>query len=508
MAEANYRRELCRALWEVNRVGEAIQHGLAAKSYFEAHPGYPELINTLVTLASCYVHTGDSNAAFALLGEAESIARSEDLRAEMAEVLIAYGASYGGLGQPEAALQFSLRAVDDYADVLSPGRLVVAIINVSMAMVELLRFEQAQPYVYRGMNLLVESPNELYYHALLSSQVVIRSQTLTIDEVLPLLEPIESFAVRTNRPYVLAGVYQNIGSVFLNRRMAQESLRFLEFAQQMSRERTLQHVRIKVGKLLARAYAELDRHEEAANQLALVIELMELNARSSLDGQVRSALNHQEAKVERAAKERAQQESLRSAQRLSNTSHEIRTPLNAILGLSWMLLETNLDPGQRQYVRHIQNAGESLLETVSTAFELTARESVNAEDGDATPLTAPLKILVVEDNPINQLVVQNILRKFSADYVANGAEAVAKVKAEDYDLIFMDYQMPIMDGCEATQEIRKMQTDRRTPIVAMTASVMDDDRKACFNAGMDGFLAKPLSKQKMMAAIRQYASVQ
>jgi CheY-like chemotaxis protein len=117
--------------------------------------------------------------------------------------------------------------------------------------------------------------------------------------------------------------------------------------------------------------------------------------------------------------------------------------------------------------------------------------------------------LVVEDNLINQLVVQNILRKFRVDYAANGREAVDKVHVNAYDLIFMDCQMPVMDGCEATMAIRDFERSigRSSRIVAMTASVRESDREACFKSGMDGFLAKPLTKDKVMDAIRRFTSV-
>jgi CheY-like chemotaxis protein len=161
-----------------------------------------------------------------------------------------------------------------------------------------------------------------------------------------------------------------------------------------------------------------------------------------------------------------------------------------------------LSDHQLDCVRHIQTSGEALLDVISNVLDLSAKDSVNAEDGRSAIVGVPLKILVVEDNPINQLVVQNILRKFDADYVVNGAEALQKVQDEQYDLVFMDFQMPVMDGCEATVEIRKL--GHKLPIVAMTASVMDADRQACFDAGMDGFLAKPLSKDKVMAAIRRF----
>jgi polar amino acid transport system substrate-binding protein len=110
------------------------------------------------------------------------------------------------------------------------------------------------------------------------------------------------------------------------------------------------------------------------------------------------------------------------------------------------------------------------------------------------------RILVAEDNPVNQKVTLLQLRSlgYAADLVTNGREAVEAVRRKAYALILMDAQMPEMDGMEATRRIRKAQTagDRSVPaelrIVAMTANAMAGDREACIESGMDDYLAKPV----------------
>lgn len=120
----------------------------------------------------------------------------------------------------------------------------------------------------------------------------------------------------------------------------------------------------------------------------------------------------------------------------------------------------------------------------------------------------PLRVLLVEDNRVNQKVAMRILSKlgYNADIAANGLEAVEALKFAPYDLIFMDMQMPEMDGVAATIEIRKMEHlhHKRPVIIAMTANAMQEDRDRCIAAGMDDYLAKPIQKAKVGASIQKW----
>ncbi len=118
-----------------------------------------------------------------------------------------------------------------------------------------------------------------------------------------------------------------------------------------------------------------------------------------------------------------------------------------------------------------------------------------------------VRILLAEDNAINQLVALKMLGKmgYRADVVANGKEALSALKKSPYDLILMDCQMQEMDGFEATRRIRKMEdASSHVPIIAMTALAMKGDREKCLEAGMDDYLSKPINPEELATALHQW----
>ncbi len=118
-----------------------------------------------------------------------------------------------------------------------------------------------------------------------------------------------------------------------------------------------------------------------------------------------------------------------------------------------------------------------------------------------------VRILVAEDNPMNQKLAVTLLKKagYGVDAVENGGMATEALKRKDYDLILMDVQMPEMDGFEATRVIRKREGEKRhTPIIAMTAHAMKGDQERCLKAGMDDYVPKPIEPQKLFNTIEKY----
>ncbi len=164
-------------------------------------------------------------------------------------------------------------------------------------------------------------------------------------------------------------------------------------------------------------------------------------------------------------------------------------------------------------------AARLMMAPEALAPGLAGDAPIETPDQVETPSIAPsqsLSILVAEDNEINALLMRSLLTRLGHQAVitTNGEEALeswlaAKSAGAPYDLVLMDIQMPQLDGIETTKRIRSLeagQPGRQTPILALTANTLVEDRYACFEAGMDGFLIKPLDREKLADALAGLAA--
>ena len=152
---------------------------------------------------------------------------------------------------------------------------------------------------------------------------------------------------------------------------------------------------------------------------------------------------------------------------------------------------------------------DAILVAVGGVSKPETAVDANAQ-GETAESGVPLRVLLAEDNVINRAVVTGILERggHSLTHAADGGEAVAAAARGEFDLIFMDVQMPEMDGFEATHRIRRAEQvqGRHTMIVAMTAHAMTGDRERCLAAGMDDYLSKPLQKSAVLAVLARVSA--
>ena len=147
-------------------------------------------------------------------------------------------------------------------------------------------------------------------------------------------------------------------------------------------------------------------------------------------------------------------------------------------------------------INDLRNKGKSALQ------ELQVKQVLSVEFARQYPM----RILVAEDNPVNQKLTERVLSKlgYKAEIAVNGQEALKAVKKNQYDVILMDVQMPEMDGLEATRQIRQQMTIQPI-IIAMTANAIQGDREECLEAGMDDYISKPVILEVLVSTLEKWA---
>lgn len=153
---------------------------------------------------------------------------------------------------------------------------------------------------------------------------------------------------------------------------------------------------------------------------------------------------------------------------------------------------------------------DSIAKVLTKNVQVTQSNTKSMKLDNDLATKIPLKILLAEDNIINQKIANRILQKmgYQSDLVANGLEVIDALKRQHYDLVFMDVQMPEMDGLEATRKIISIwpQEKSRPKIIAMTANAMEGDKEICIEAGMDDYISKPIAVEEVQDAIKRWGS--
>ena len=252
---------------------------------------------------------------------------------------------------------------------------------------------------------------------------------------------------------------------------------------------------------------------------------------------------------------------------VSNISHEIRTPMNSIVGITEVMLRSQHSPREQEFLLNIQSSGQALLSIINDVLDFSKIESgkmqlvlepydtlslfhdlkltmenqiskcpleliyeIDQTIMDSTPISEinyeqrhnsvvskeaeslftaeDAHILLVDDNSLNLLVAQELLKplQLQIDTAENGKDAVAMVQERHYDLVLMDHMMPVMDGIEATKAIRALPEPQyqNLPVIALTANAMVNAQKEFANAGMNGFVAKPIDFQMICNQLRKW----
>jgi CheY-like chemotaxis protein len=154
----------------------------------------------------------------------------------------------------------------------------------------------------------------------------------------------------------------------------------------------------------------------------------------------------------------------------------------------------------------------SLCRALAVPFECCSGVQDSAGAGSRNPaesfeMTTKLRILLAEDNIVNQKIIRTLLERAGhmVEVAPNGRDALTAHQQREFDVVLMDIQMPEMDGFEAVAHIRENEngSDRHTPVIALTAHAMAEDRDRCLAAGMDDYVSKPIQRQQLFEAIQR-----
>jgi signal transduction histidine kinase/ActR/RegA family two-component response regulator len=178
------------------------------------------------------------------------------------------------------------------------------------------------------------------------------------------------------------------------------------------------------------------------------------------------------------------------------------------LGLAITRRLVELQGGQ---IRAESQLGIGTTIYVTLPYEVSVEEDSQLQGASPEPMANSLanlaRILIVEDNQVNQKVVTAVLRKrgYTIELANDGMEAISKLETQGaFDLVLMDVQMPVLDGLEATRRIRQEKRWHDLPIVAMTAHAMNGDRERCLDAGMNGYISKPVHPSHLLNTVDEY----
>ena len=204
---------------------------------------------------------------------------------------------------------------------------------------------------------------------------------------------------------------------------------------------------------------------------------------------------------------------------ISKANREINSSINSIMGMANLLKDTSLNKEQLKNTNTIIECSQDLLHKARNIFNNNLNQKtpvvMNNHTNDKKPKQAvtmefaneyPLRILIAEDDHINQILATKMLNKlgYKPDIVSNGKQALEVVSEKTYDVILMDGLMPEMDGFEATRMIR-LCLERQPVIIALTASTMYGDKEKCLQAGMNDYISKPIDINELAVMLQKWA---
>ena len=269
----------------------------------------------------------------------------------------------------------------------------------------------------------------------------------------------------------------------------------------------------RMGMLPSSLYRKLARESMTLEELQKCLDVLGVTMEFDLkypDGNVRSSQANHEMLLERVDMLEAELEAARKATEFHKKSlRDLRTELNSAVGYGE--LGGRYPAKAEEYLEKMQGVLEDMKLTIAYALGETVYDEPPIEEPENMEALEGRRVLLVDDNELNREVMKEILvgHGLIVEEADDGSKAIAAVKEKEpgyYHFIVMDIEMPVMDGYDATERIRKLPNRIRAnvPIIALTANTRPEDRERAIAVGMDDFIAKPVSSIRLLSSLVKF----